>query len=93
MSIPAVTAPQYLVELMEHSLAYGRTFMNLLSRKALLASAKSVTGAIIFVSFVTGTLAEEVKLDTESYMIPIGRSRHSALYPQQAPGRDHEFYS
>src|SRR5262249_41245988 len=35
-----------------------------------LVRAKSVAAAIIFVSLATGALAEEVKLKTESYMIP-----------------------
>jgi len=47
----------------------GGPFMNVHPREALLASVKSVMAAV-FVSLVTGTLAQEVKLDTESYMIP-----------------------
>ena len=44
--------------------------MNLYSGRASLVRAKSVAAAIIFVSLATGALAEEVKLETESYMIP-----------------------
>jgi len=53
--------------------------MKLHPRRALLAGAKPVTAAIIFISLLTGTRAQEVKLDTESYTIPSG-DRDIALY-------------
>jgi hypothetical protein len=50
----------------------GRNFMKLHARRALPAGAKPVTAAIIFMSLVAGTRAQETKLDTESYTIPSG---------------------
>src|SRR5262245_38770871 len=44
--------------------------MDLYSGRALLVRPISVAAAIIFVSLATGALAEEVKLETESYRIP-----------------------
>ena len=44
--------------------------MNLYSGRASLVRVKSVAAAIIFVSLAAGALAEGVKLDTESYLIP-----------------------
>src|SRR5262249_1840835 len=44
--------------------------MNLCSGRGSLVGAKSVAAAIIFVSLGAGALAEGVKLDTESHLIP-----------------------
>src|SRR5262249_27054685 len=44
--------------------------MDLYSGRALLVRPISVAAAIIFVSLATGALAEEGKLETESYRIP-----------------------
>src|SRR6516164_8569664 len=44
--------------------------MNVYSGRASLVCAKSVAATIICVALATGALAEEVKLETETYMIP-----------------------
>jgi pimeloyl-ACP methyl ester carboxylesterase len=53
--------------------------MNPYSGKTLLAPARSVAAAIIFASIATGALAEEVKLETENYLIP-SSDRDISLY-------------